>query len=132
VQDANGFDESLLFGEDWDLWQRLARELGPKVAPVTFGRTRVVHTRFEDSGEAIEAPEGVEVARAQGSQYNRPLGVAELAAGPGAMPMRAATAVVLNQHRSKQPSVVASVTTFNAGAGAICDRAETGNSAPGF
>jgi peptidoglycan/xylan/chitin deacetylase (PgdA/CDA1 family)/SAM-dependent methyltransferase len=80
--------------------RRLARELGPKVAPMTFGRTHVVHARLEDSGESIEVPEGVEVVRAHVSLYGQPLGTAELLAAPGAMPMRTATAAVLKQHRS--------------------------------
>jgi peptidoglycan/xylan/chitin deacetylase (PgdA/CDA1 family)/SAM-dependent methyltransferase len=80
--------------------RRLAGELEPKGGPATLGRTRVVHARFEDAGEAIEVPEGVEVVRAHVSLQNQQLGVAEFPVGPGAMPMRIATAAVLKQHRS--------------------------------
>ena len=78
---------------------RLARELGPTVAPMTFGRTRVVHARVEDTRNAVEIPEGIEVVCAHVSLDDRPFEVAELPVVPGAMTQQAAAAV-LKKHRS--------------------------------
>ena len=78
----------------------LARELCPGATPMTVGRTHVVRSRFEDTRNVVDIPEGVEVVCAHVSLDNRTLDVAEVPVVPEVIPQRVAAAAVLRKHRS--------------------------------